>query len=90
MEEKHRDLVRVAAAELAIRGAFDACKDGVSFADSWSIVKRRFESLHRFVGGISSAFFGTPQAESDFTIVKADEEHPPNFHYLPFAGGRFS
>lgn len=74
MEEEHRDLVRAAAAEPALRSALDACKDGVSFAEGWSVVKGRFESLHRFVGGIASVFPGTSQVESDFSIVKAEKD----------------
>ena len=74
MEEEHRDLVQAAAAKPALLGALDACKDGVSFADGWSVVKGCFESLHRFVGGIALVFLGTLQVESDFSIIKAEKD----------------
>lgn len=72
MEQEHRDLLRAIAAKPALRAAVVACKDGGSFGDGWSVVKARYDSLQRFVGGIVSVFLGTSQVGSDFLILKAE------------------
>ena len=74
MEEEHKDLIQAAAAKPALRAAIEACSDDASFADGWSMVKGRFESLHRFVGGIMSMLPGISQVESNFSIVKAEKD----------------
>jgi len=43
MEQEHKELLRAVAAKLALHAAIDACEDGISFDDSWSIVKRRYD-----------------------------------------------
>ena len=59
MKQEHQYLVRSIAAKPALHAALSSCNDGLSFDAGWSVVKGRFESLKRFIGGIVSFFPGT-------------------------------
>lgn len=73
MELEQEELVRAIANEPTLCSAVEACIDDVSFDVGQSIVKRRFEPLQCFGGGIESVFLGTSPMESYFSIVKAEK-----------------
>jgi len=48
--------------------------DGAQFIDAWSVAKKRFKMLYRFVGGLASVFPETNQVECDVSILKFEED----------------
>ena len=63
------------ASKTALHAALSLCNNRVFFDASWYVVKVRFESKKRFVGGIESIFPGTAQAKSDFSIVNIEKDN---------------
>ena len=74
MEQEHQYLVWSVSSESALRADFSLCNYDVYFDAGRYVVKGRFESLNRLVGGVVSIFPGTAQVESEFSIIKIEKD----------------
>ena len=57
-----------------LKDAFDNCDYKTSFQTGWNYVQNRFNSFKLFCGGMATAFPGTSNVESDFSIVKWEKD----------------
>ena len=57
-----------------LRDAFDNCDYKTPFQTVWNYVQHWFSSLKLFCGGMATAFPGTSNVESNFSIVKLEKD----------------
>jgi hypothetical protein len=53
-----------------LKDALDNCDYKTSFQTGWNYVQNQFNSIKLFCGGMATAFPGTSNVESNFSIVK--------------------
>ncbi len=52
---------------------FDQHDENTFFNDAWDVVKGRFSGLREFCGGLATTFPNTAAVESNFSMVKWEE-----------------
>ena len=60
--------------EPSLKSALDQCNGRTTFEVGWNYVQERFKALKEFCGGLATAFPGTSNVESDFSIVKWEKD----------------
>lgn len=70
IEQDHQDLVSAYHTEPTLRSALSSCTDVASFDASWALVHGRFGSLHRFAGGLFSAFQGRAEVGRNLSMLQ--------------------
>jgi hypothetical protein len=70
IEVKHRELLKLYASNIILRGIIDKHNDMTSFNDAWDCVLGQFDHLRSFCGGLATVFANTTSIESDFSILK--------------------
>ena len=60
--------------EEALKNVLDGCDHTTGFSEGWNYVQNRFNSLRLFCGGMATAFPGTSNVESDFSILKWEKD----------------
>jgi hypothetical protein len=71
---EHRELLAVYAREPNVKTALDKHDEKTFFNDAWDSLKRRFAHLRQFCGGLATAFPNTASVESDFSIVRWEQD----------------
>ena len=74
IEQEHVELLNAVRNEPALKSAITSLRAGSTFDESWNTVKRRFEYLQKFCGGLATVFPGTSQVESDFSLTKREKD----------------
>ena len=57
-----------------LKDAFDNCDYKTSFQTGWNYVQNQLNSLKLFCGGMATAFPGTSNVLSDFSIAKLEKD----------------
>ena len=70
IEREFQELKLAYQNEGPLKDALDNCDYKTSFQTGWNYVQNQFYSLKLFCGGMGTAFPGTSNVESGFSIVK--------------------
>ena len=71
--EEHADSVEAVSREYDLRANLQMCAPKTTFEEGWGLVGGRFPFLRRFAGGLATVFPGASNVESDFSLVKWEE-----------------
>jgi hypothetical protein len=81
IEDDHKELVHALKNDAVIKKALERHDEKIFFNDAWdSITSKksdgtiRFASLRQFCGGLATAFPNTCSVESDFSVVKYEQD----------------
>jgi hypothetical protein len=70
IEVEHRELLKLYAFDIVLRGIIDKHNDMTMFNDAWDCVLGQFEHLRSFYGGLAIVLANTTSVESDFSVLK--------------------
>ncbi len=70
IEVEHRELLKLYASDIVLRGIIDKHNDMTTFNDVWDCVLGWFEHLRSFCGGLATVLANTTSVESDFSVLK--------------------
>jgi hypothetical protein len=81
IEDDHKELVHAAKNDDAIKKILEGHDEKVFFNDTWDAITSkkadatiRFAKLRQFCGGLATAFPNTCAVESDFSVVKYEQD----------------
>ncbi len=82
IEVEHRELLKLYAFDIVLRGIIDKHNDMTTFNDAWDYVLGQFEHLRSFCGRLATVLANTTSVESDFSILKweMDDNHTTLMH----------
>jgi len=67
---EHRELLKLYASDIVLRGIIDKHNDMTTFNDAWDCVLGQFKHLRSFCGGLATVLENTTSVESDFSVLK--------------------
>jgi hypothetical protein len=70
IEVEHRELLKLYASDIVMRGIIDKHNDMTTFNDMWDCVLGQFEHLRSFCGRLATVLTNTTSVESDFSVLK--------------------
>jgi hypothetical protein len=70
IEVEHRELLKLYASNIVLRGIINKHNDMTTFNDAWDYVLGRFEHLRSFCGELTTVLANTTSVEFDFSILK--------------------
>ncbi len=70
IEVEHRELLKLYASDIILRGIIDKHDDMTTFNDAWDCAPDRFEHLRSFYGRLATVLTNTTSVESDFSVLK--------------------